>query len=162
MLNGISTVITVAVYILMSFLSSSHNPHSCHILRHLYVSLLRSSSGVSLDTNYTIIISCCFSFFNFSIMSSVCSGIFVAPAVSFPKQFGGSGRLSMSRTAAYFSIKLASKSAKPLHSSLLQSAIMVYLLFLTATLCVRLDDLRRDTVKNPFYPFIIALQPCFL
>ena len=34
------------------------------------------------------------------------------------KQISGSGRLSISRTAAYYiSIKLASKSAKPLHSS---------------------------------------------
>ena len=39
---------------------------------------------------------------------------------------------------------------------------MVYLLFFTATLCVRPDNLRRDTVKNPFHPFIIALQPCLL
>ncbi|MGM9890634.1 MAG: hypothetical protein ACI317_07445, partial [Floccifex porci] len=52
---------------------------------------------------------------------------------SVPTQLGGSGRLSISRIAAYCSIKLASKSAKPLHSSLFQSAIMVYLLFFTAT-----------------------------
>ena len=98
----------------------------------------------------------------FSIDSSKSLELFTISFSLLSKQIGGSGRFSISRTAAYFSIKLASKSAKPLHSSLFQSAIMVYLLFLTATPCVRPDDLWRDTVKNPFYPFIIALQPCFL
>ena len=71
--------------------------------------------------------------------------------------------MSMSRTAAYFSIKLASKSAKPLHSSLFQSAIMVYLLFLmvTARLAGTLTTLQYRILLDHVFPELV-LPPCQL
>ena len=77
-------------------------------------------------------------------------------------QLGSFGRLSTSRTVAYFSIKFASKSANPFHSSLFQCVILLNLLLHAASLCIRPDDFRRDTVKNGSCLFIIALQSCFL
>lgn len=77
-------------------------------------------------------------------------------------ELGGSGRLSISRTAAYFSIKFASKSANPFHSSLFQCVILLNLLLHAASLCIHPNDFRRNTVKNSSCLFVIALQSCFL
>ena len=99
---------------------------------------------------------------SFSIDSTKSLELFTISFFSLSKQIGGSGRFSISRTAAYFSIKLASKSAKPLHSSFFRISIMAYLLFFRAAGCVLTDDLRRDAVKNAFDTLIIAVQPHFL
>ena len=93
----------------------------------------------------------------FSIDSAKSLELFTNSFFSLSKQIGGSGRLSISRTAAYFSIKLASKSAKPFHSSFLRLSIMVYLLLFIAVLCISLNDFRRDAVKNTLGTLIIAL-----
>lgn len=98
----------------------------------------------------------------FSIDSSKSLELFTISFFSLSKQIGGSGRFSISRTAAYFSIKLASKSAKPLHSSFFLLSIMAYLLRFAVTMCICSNDLRRDAVKNALDALIIAMQPHFL
>ena len=98
----------------------------------------------------------------FSIDSTNSLELFTISFFSLSKQIGGSGRFSISRTAAYFSIKLASKSAKPLHSSFFLLSIMAYLLFFRAAVCVLTDDLRWDAVKNGTGIRIVLLQLGFL
>ena len=98
----------------------------------------------------------------FSIESAKRLELFTFSFSSLSKQIGGSGRFSISRTAAYFSIKLASKSAKPLHSSLFLLSIMAYLLRFAVTLRICSNDLRWNAVKNTLDTLIIAVQPHFL
>ena len=98
----------------------------------------------------------------FSIDSAKSLELFIISFFSLSKQIGGSGRLSISRTAAYFSIKLASKSAKPLHSSFFLLSIMAYLLRFAVTMCICSNDLRRDAVKNGTSIRIVLLQLGFL
>ena len=92
----------------------------------------------------------------FSMLSSGCSKLFTVSLS--PKEYGGSGRLSKSRTVAYFSIRFASKSARPLHSSLFQCAILINLPFPVAPLCVCLDNIRWNPFKNSLRRFVITLQ----
>lgn len=75
-----------------------------------------------------------------------------------PKECNDSGSLSKSNSAMFFSIKFASKSAKPLLSSLFLFAILINFSFPVAPLCVCLDNIRRNPFKNCLCCRVIALQ----
>ena len=89
-----------------------------------------SSAGVYIDNKIMVVISV------FSIDSVKGLELFTFPFFSLSKQIGGSGRFSISRTPAYFSIKFANKSAKPLNSSFFLLSKKVYLPSFAVTICI--------------------------
>ena len=90
----------------------------------------------------------------FSINSIVSLGS--SDVFSSSKQDGGSGRLSISRTAAYFSIKFASKSAKPFHLSVNSALLSFSSTFLRNVLF--LFSSGQNGIKKSPYPFRCELD----